>query len=124
MPIVLYSGTGYFKSAWTNLKNKVLNIDLPLALGIAVLFVRTVVEILTRTGSGFADTLCGLVFFLLIGKFVQRKTYYHLSFERDYRSFFPVAVQVIDDDNERSVPLSGIQVGQRILIRNNEIIPG
>jgi len=123
LPIVLYSGTGYFKSAWTNLKNKVLNIDLPLALGIAVLFVRTAAEILTRTGSGFADTLCGLVFFLLIGKFVQRKTYYHLSFERDYRSFFPVAVQVIDDDKERSVPLSDIQVGQRILIRNNEIIP-
>jgi Cu+-exporting ATPase len=123
LPIVLYSGTGYFKSAWTNLKNKVLNIDLPLALGIAVLFVRTVAEILTRTGSGFADTLCGLVFFLLIGKLVQRKTYYHLSFERDYRSFFPVAVQVIDDDKERSVPLADIQVGQRIQIRNNEIIP-
>jgi Cu+-exporting ATPase len=123
LPVLLYSSTGYFKSAWTNLKNKVLNIDFPLALGIAVLFVRTAVEILTHTGAGFADTLCGLVFFLLIGKFVQRKTYYHLSFERDYRSFFPVAVQVLDGDNERPVPLSDIQPGQRILIRNNEIIP-
>ena len=124
LPIVLYCGTDYFRSAWTNLKNKVLNIDLPLALGIAVLFVRTAVEVITHTGSGFADTCCGLVFFLLVGKFVQRKTYYHLSFERDYRSFFPVAVQVIEKEGgERSVPLSEIQVGQRILIRNNEIIP-
>jgi len=123
LPVVLYSSTGYFKSAWVNLKNKVLNIDFPLALGIAVLFVRTAAEVFTHTGSGFADTLCGLVFFLLVGKFVQRKTYYHLSFERDYRSFFPVAVQVIEDEKERPVPLSGIQVGQRILIRNNEIIP-
>lgn len=123
LPVLLYSGTGYFKSAWTNLKNKVLNIDFPLALGIAVLFIRTAVEILTHTGAGFADTMCGLVFFLLVGKFVQRKTYYHLSFERDYRSFFPVAVQMIDGDTERPVPLSDIQVGQRILIRNNEIIP-
>lgn len=123
LPVLLYSGIGYFRSAWTNLKNKLLNIDFPLALGIAVLFVRTAVEILTHTGAGFADTLCGLVFFLLVGKFVQRKTYYHLSFERDYRSFFPVAVQVIDGETERPVPLSDIQVGQRILIRNNEIIP-
>jgi len=123
LPVLLYSSTGYFKSAWVNLKNKVLNIDFPLALGIAVLFVRTAVEILTHTGAGFADTLCGLTFFLLVGKFVQRKTYYHLSFERDYRSFFPVAVQVTDGENERPVPLAEIQVGQRILIRNNEIIP-
>ncbi|HVS94236.1 MAG TPA: heavy metal translocating P-type ATPase metal-binding domain-containing protein [Mucilaginibacter sp.] len=123
LPVVFYSATGYFRSAWTNLKNKVLNIDLPLALGIAVLFGRTAVEVIAHIGPGFADTCCGLVFFLLVGKFVQRKTYYHLSFERDYRSFFPVAVQVIEEHKERSVPLSDIRVGQRILIRNNEIIP-
>lgn len=123
LPVVFFSGRGYFTSAWTNLRNRVLNIDFPLALGIAVLFIRTVVEILTYSGAGFADTLCGLVFFLLVGKFVQQKTYYHLSFERDYRSFFPVAVQVIEDDKEKPVPLSDLKVGQRICIRHNEIIP-
>jgi len=124
VPIVAYCGTDYFRSAWANLKNRILNIDFPLALGIAVLFLRTAFEILSHNGSGFADTCCGLVFFLLIGKFVQRKTYYHLSFERDYRSFFPVAVQVTDENGaERSVSLADIKVGQRILIRNNEIIP-
>ncbi|MBS1524422.1 MAG: heavy metal translocating P-type ATPase metal-binding domain-containing protein [Bacteroidetes bacterium] len=123
LPVVFYSATDYFRSAWTNLKNKVLNIDLPLAIGITVLFGRTAVEVVTHTGPGFADTCCGLVFFLLVGKFVQRKTYYHLSFERDYRSFFPVAVQVIEDETEKPLPLSDIRVGQRILIRNNEIVP-
>ncbi|GAB2700366.1 heavy metal translocating P-type ATPase metal-binding domain-containing protein [Mucilaginibacter koreensis] len=123
LPVLIYSGTGYFTSAYHNLRNKVLNIDFPLALGIAVLFIRTVAEILTRTGAGFADTLCGLVFFLLVGKFVQQKTYYHISFERDYRSFFPVAVQVIEEEHEKPVPLSSLQVGQRIRIRHNEIIP-
>ena len=123
LPIVLYSGSGYFVSAWQNLRNRVLNIDFPLALGIAVLFIRTVAEILTHTGAGFADTLCGLVFFLLVGKFVQKKTYYHLSFERDYRSFFPVAVNVINAEAEKPIPLADLHVGQRIVIRNNEIIP-
>jgi P-type Cu+ transporter len=123
LPVVFFSGREYFVSAWINLKNRMLNIDFPLALGIAVLFLRTVTEILSHTGAGFADTLCGLVFFLLIGKFVQQKTYHHISFERDYRSFFPVAVNVITDDIEKPVPLSQIQTGQRIIIRNNEIIP-
>jgi len=123
VPVLLYSGSGYFVSAWQNLRNKVLNIDFPLALGIAILFIRTVVEILTHIGAGFADTLCGLVFFLLVGKFVQQKTYYHLSFERDYRSFFPVAVQAINEGKETPLPLSDLKVGQRIRIRHNEIIP-
>jgi P-type Cu+ transporter len=123
LPIVLYSGRGYFVSAWQNLRNRVLNIDFPLALGIAVLFIRTVAEVLTHTGAGFADTLCGLVFFLLVGKFVQKKTYHHLSFERDYRSFFPVAVNVIENAREKPIPLAQLNIGHRIVIRNNEIIP-
>jgi Cu+-exporting ATPase len=123
LPVVFYSGWGYFTSAYQNFKNKVLNIDFPLALGIAVLFARTVAEVFTKTGAGFADTLCGLVFFLLVGKFVQKKTYYHISFERDYRSFFPVAVHVIDNGTEKPVPLSALQTYQRIIIRHNEIIP-
>ncbi|WP_342646887.1 heavy metal translocating P-type ATPase metal-binding domain-containing protein [Mucilaginibacter sp. CSA2-8R] len=123
LPMVFYSGTEYFVSAWNNLRNKVLSIDFPLALGIAVLFIRTVAEIGLHTGPGFADTLCGLVFFLLVGKFVQRKTYYHISFERDYRSFFPVAVQVMEEGKEKPLPLSELKVGQRIRIRHNEIIP-
>ncbi len=123
LPVVFYSGRGYFTSAWQNLRNKVLNIDFPLALGIAVLFIRSVVEVFTRSGAGFADTLCGLVFFLLIGKFVQKKTYHHISFERDYRSFFPVAVQIIENDAEKPIPLSQLHVNHRMVIRHNEIIP-
>lgn len=123
LPVVLYSGRGYFISAWHNVKNRILNIDFPLALGIAVLFFRTTAEILTHTGAGFADTLCGLVFFLLVGKFVQQKTYHHISFERDYRSFFPVAVQVISGSAEKPVPLSELKTGDRMMIRHQEIIP-
>lgn len=123
LPVVFFSGWGYFISAWHNVRNRVLNIDFPLALGIAVLFIRTVAEVLMHSGPGFADTLCGLVFFLLIGKFVQQKTYYHISFERDYRSFFPVAVQVIFEGREKPLPLSELKTGHRMVIRHNEIIP-
>lgn len=123
IPVFFYSGFDYLRAAWTNLKQRKLTIDFPLALGIVVLFVRSWIEVFTHTGAGFVDTLCGLIFFLQVGKFVQRKTYYHLSFERDYRSFFPVAVQVIEDEGEHSVPLADLQVGQRIRVRHQEIIP-
>eukprot|EP01132_Coremiostelium_polycephalum_P017849 gene17849-21328_t len=116
-------GRDYFSSAWHNLKNGILNLDFPLALGIAVMFGRSAAEILSHTGAGFVDTLCGLVFFLLIGRWMQQHTYHHLSFERDYRSYFPVAVTCINAEGEKAIPLESLKKGDRILIRNNEIIP-
>lgn len=123
VPVLLYCASDYFRSAWQSLKHKNVNLDVPLALGILVIFLRTALEILTGSGAGFADTLCSLVFFILIGRWVQQRTYHHLSFERDYRSYFPVAVTRIEGDRERPIPLADLHVGDRILVRNNEIIP-
>lgn len=123
IPIVLYSGTGYFVSAWNNLKAKRLNLDFPLALGIAVMFVRSVYEIVWQTGAGFVDTLCGLVFFLLIGRWMQQRTFHHISFERDYRSYFPVAVTTLKGNEELAKPLGDLKTGDRILVRSMEIVP-
>jgi Cu+-exporting ATPase len=123
LPIVFYSGRDYFVSAWTNLKAKRLNLDFPLALGILVMFLRSIYEIILQTGPGFVDTLCGLVFFLLIGKWMQERTFHHISFERDYRSYFPVAVTTITDGIEKPIPLSDLKIGDRILIRSHEILP-
>ncbi|TJY62399.1 HAD family hydrolase [Sphingobacterium alkalisoli] len=123
IPVLLYSASDYFTSAWYSLKQRRLNLDVPLALGILVLFLRSAFDILNQSGAGFIDTLCSLVFFILIGKWVQQRTYYHISFERDYRSYFPVAVTVIQDHDERPIQIAELQVGDRILVRNNEIIP-
>lgn len=123
LPVLLYSAKDYFTSAWNNLKRGVLNLDFPLALGIAVMFIRSVAEIVTHTGAGFVDTLCSLVFFLLIGKWMQQRTYHYLSFERDYRSYFPVAVTLIKNGEEKPLPLNELKIGDRILIRSHEIIP-
>ncbi|HBR55224.1 MAG TPA: heavy metal translocating P-type ATPase, partial [Flavobacteriaceae bacterium] len=83
VPVVLYSARDYFVSAYRGLHAKVLNIDVPIALGISVLFLRSTAEIVMDWGTGFFDSLAGLVFFLLLGKFFQQKTYGFLSFERD-----------------------------------------
>ena len=123
LPVVLYCGRDYFRSAWRSLRRWELNLDVPLALGIMVLFFRTGWEVALAGGPGFADTLCGLVFFLLVGRWIQQRTFHHISFERDYRSYFPVAVTRLDDRGTKAIPLADIQVGDRLLIRNGEIIP-
>lgn len=124
IPVAFYSGSPYLVSAWKGIRKKIISIDIPIALGIIVLFTRSVFEILTGTGHGFMDSLAGLVFFLLIGRWYQGKTYEALSFERDYRSYFPVAVTVITESGgENIIPLKNLRTGMRIMVRNQELVP-
>jgi len=124
IPVAFYSGSGFFISAYRGLKRRFISIDLPIAIGIMALFFRSAYEIISGTGPGFMDSLAGLLFFLLIGKWYQGLTYQALSFERDYRSYFPVAVTLVSDSGEESIlPLKNLRTGMRILIRNNELIP-
>ncbi len=123
LPLVFYSGSDYLQSAWQGLKQKTLNIDVPISLGILTLFGRSVFEILTHTGSGYLDSLAGLVFFLLIGKWFQQRTYHHISFERDYKSYFPIAALLKTEEGTESVSLDRLNPGDNILVKHQELIP-
>jgi Cu+-exporting ATPase len=124
LPSFFYSASGYYVSAYKSIKSRMLNIDIPIALGIVVMFVRSTFDILMDYGSGFFDSLTGLIFFMLLGKMFQIKTYSFLSFERDFKSYFPIAITRINKNaSEESVPVYDIQKGDRLLIRNQELIP-
>ena len=58
-----------------------------------------------------------------MGKWFQQKTYYNLSFERDYRSYFPVATLVKKAGEWLSIPLNKVEPGDRLWIKNGELIP-
>lgn len=123
-PVVFYSASDYFKSAWFGLKNKIVNIDVPIVLGILVLYGRSIYETFTGYGAGYFDTLCGLLFFMLLGKYFQKRTYSALSYDRDYKSFYPIAVTKVDfNGKQENILLSELKVGDRIMVRNQEIIP-
>ncbi|HEY6142634.1 MAG TPA: heavy metal translocating P-type ATPase metal-binding domain-containing protein [Flavobacterium sp.] len=124
LPSFLYSASGYYVSAYKSIKSGMLNIDIPIALGIIIFFIRSTFDIIMDYGSGFFDSLTGLIFFMLLGKMFQIKTYSFLSFERDFKSYFPIAITRINTNtSEESVPVYDIQKGDRLLIRNQELIP-
>jgi len=124
LPVVFYAANDYFISAYKGLRSKMLNIDIPIALGVSVLFIRSTIEIIFDLGTGFFDSLTGLVFFLLLGKFFQQKTYNFLSFERDYKSYFPIAVtRISSNQKEENIQIYDVNKGDRLLIRNQELIP-
>ncbi|UYW02421.1 heavy metal translocating P-type ATPase metal-binding domain-containing protein [Flavobacterium agricola] len=123
MPSFLYSGWGYYEAAYKSIKNGRLNIEVPMALGLIVMFLRSTYDIVFDQGQGFFDSLCSLIFFMLLGKLFQQKTYSFLSFERDYKSYFPIAVTKLLGKEEVPTQIYELKKGDRILIRNQELVP-
>jgi Cu+-exporting ATPase len=124
LPVFFYCAAPFFVSAYKSLKQKFLNIDAPIALAILITFGRSVFEILTVTGAGYLDSMSGIVFFMLLGRFFQDRTYGSLTFNRDYRSYFPMGVTVIGESGgEDQIPVSKIKKGDRLRVHSQEIIP-
>ena len=123
IPVLVYSGRDYLISAYQGIKQGYLNIDVPVSLGMLSIFFRSVYEILSHTGAGYLDSFAGFVFFLLIGKWFQQKTYHRLSFERDYKSYFPLAATLVKDGNQTPVSVNKLVEGDVILVRHQELIP-
>lgn len=124
LPVLLFSAQDYFRSAWLGLRHREMSIDVPIALGICALFLQSTLDLLLGWGDGYLDSMAGLVFFLLIGKSFQRRSFDALSFDRDYTSYFPLsALKVHPDGSRRSTSLDRLKPGDRLCIRNGEIIP-
>ena len=131
LPVLIFCASGIFESAWKGLRQRFVNIDAPIALAIIVTFARSYYEIISGHGAGYLDSGSGIVFFMLIGRWFQDKTYDSLSFDRDYRSYFPLGATVITESSsngysvreEKNIPVTKLKKGDRIIIRNEEMIP-
>ncbi|WP_109829892.1 heavy metal translocating P-type ATPase [Reichenbachiella versicolor] len=123
LPLIFYCAQEFYTSAIGALRKKILNIDLPITIGIATLFFRSIFDIISNSGPGYLDSLAGLIFFLLIGRWFQSKTYEGLSFDRNFKSYFPLAVNKVIEQKLKSILVSDIQIDDVLEIRNEEIIP-
>lgn len=123
LPVFFYSASEFFSSAWAGLRQKILNIDAPIVLALIITFARSLYEIFTGTGSGYLDSMSGIVFFMLVGRVVQERTYKSISFHRDYKSYFPIAVNVVADGTVKPTPLQDLKKNDVVELYNDEIIP-
>ena len=123
IPVITYSSTEFYKLAWGGIKERYLNIDLPIVLAMIITFSRSIFEIFTHTGPGYFDSLSGIVFFMLLGRLLQDKTHKTLTFNRDFSSYFPISSTLFKEGKEQSISLPAIKVNDELVIHSKEIVP-
>lgn len=123
IPIIFYAATPFFIQAWKGLRQRFLNIDAPIALAISISYLRSLYEIYTSSGTGYLDSMSGIVFFMLVGRWFQERSQQHLTFDRDYRSYFPMTALVLKNGEKKYIAIDKLEKDDHLLIRNQEIIP-
>ncbi len=123
LPVVFFLSTDFFKSAWAGIRSRQVNIDQPIALGIVALWTRSLFDVITGIGPGYFDSLAGLLFFLLVGRWYQAYTYRALRFERALEDFLPLVVIRRTATGEEPVKVGDLKPGDRIIIRDQELVP-
>ncbi len=123
IPVFFFCASEFYISAWKGLKQRMLNIDAPIVLALLITYSRSIYEILSGTGSGYLDSMSGIVFFMLVGRVVQERTYRSMSFHRDYKSYFPIAVTVITATGTEARNLQDLKEDDIVQLYNEDIIP-
>src|SRR5690606_35888699 len=113
----------FFSNALSSIKNKYLNIDSSIALAILLTFLRSLYNLFILDGNTYFDSMSGIVFFMLIGRWAQDRTQQSLIFDRDYKSFFPLAVNVKRNNGAEPVLIGNLREKDIIEVFDQDIIP-
>jgi Cu2+-exporting ATPase len=124
LPSAAYAGRPYFRSAWRALKNRSLNMDVPISLGVCLALGMSVVETMNHAHHAYFDSAVMLLFFLLTGRFLdqnmRRRTRAVASNLAALKA--ETAVKFVSDTEIREVPVAAIHPGDRVLVRPGERI--
>jgi P-type Cu2+ transporter len=125
IPCVAYGGLPFFRSAFSALRHRRMNMDVPISLGVLLATGMSMFESFIGGGHAYFDAATSLLFFLLVGRTLDRmmRTKARAAADRLVR----IAAKggfVVDDDGEMTyVALDGLQPGMRIRVAAGERFP-
>jgi len=123
IPVLLYSSRSYFKSAYGGLLERSLNIDVPIVVGFLTIFIRSCVELFVYEQPGYFDSFTGLIFLLLVGNYFKQIQFDSLTFDRTYKSYFPISINRLKGETTGFVTVDKLVPNDVIKVKNGEIIP-
>ena len=122
--VVWYSARPFFASAWRHLRQRSLVMDLPVALAIGLAFLASAWATATGSGQVYFDSVVMFTFFLLLGRFLERRMRQRDLFTWfDAQSSLPSAVTLRKNNQWTTVPRIQLQRGDTVLIKAGETVP-
>jgi Cu2+-exporting ATPase len=128
-PVALWSAAPFFRGAWSGLRHRVLHMDLPIALAVAILYLHGLVVTVAGTGAGLGDTyldsLTMLVALLLTGRLLEGRGRRRAAEAAvSLAAVVPATARRLRKDGSVvQVPSAELEVGQRVAVAAGEEVP-
>ena len=124
IPSVAWCASVFFRGAWGALKTRTLHMDLPIAIGILAGFIQGAVNTVRGSGEIYFDSVTALIFFLLVGRFLQRRQQRRAASSTELLfSIAPATARLVDAEGVREVPLEALSPGNTVEVRAGDSIP-
>ncbi|HQR05541.1 MAG TPA: heavy metal translocating P-type ATPase [Gemmatales bacterium] len=122
---LVWPGSTFFRGAWQALRTRTPHMDVSLSIGLAAGAIMGVINTVLGTGEIYFDSLCMLIFVLLIGRYLQfrqqRRAAESLSL---LRSLTPRIAQRVQPDGQIvRVPTSSLRPGDEVEVRVGDLVP-
>lgn len=125
LPAAAFAGRTFYTSAWGALKHRTLNMDVPISLAVILACAMSLLETITGGVNTYYDAAVMLLFFLLIGRYLDRKMRNHArATAQNLISYRPNKATVVSDDgsSEQSA-LEMLRADMVVRIAPGERIP-
>lgn len=124
LPVVAYSGQPFFQNAWSALKVKRLNMDVPISLAILLAAGMSLFETLNGGEHAYFDAAISLTFFLLIGRYMDHQTRSAArSAAKELAALEVHTAERVLPDGTQTVPVSAVAVGDLLSVPSGARVP-
>jgi Cu2+-exporting ATPase len=121
----VFPGRIFFRSAWQSIKTRIPHVDVPVALGLLVGTVGSIVGAASDRGHVYFDSLASLVLLLRIGRYIQFRAQFRsgMSIAKLLRFYDIEAVRLSDTGDKLTVPAKRLKPGDRVEVRAGSVVP-
>jgi P-type Cu2+ transporter len=123
-PVIAYSASTFYRSAWRDLKRRTLGMDVPVSLAIGGGFLASAWATVTNQGHVYFDSVTMFTFFLLVGRYLEMIARHKAGqAAEELVKLIPATTTRLKDGEEEVIPVSDLELQDRVLIRPGETIP-
>ncbi|MCI6989450.1 MAG: cadmium-translocating P-type ATPase [Campylobacter sp.] len=120
-PVLFYTGSVFFAGAKIAIKNKTPNMDLLIAFSASLTYIYSLYAMFSRNGEVYFDSVCMIITFVFIGKFLEISAQKYSTDTLDKISNFIVNdILVKQGDKFQRININEIKKGDIILINSGE----
>ena len=124
IPVMGYSALPFYRNAWRGLKNRTLNMDLPVSMAMIFAFFASVYATVTGIGDVYYECVSMFAFLLLTGRFLEMRAKRRASeTTANLTLLVPMLARVENEHGEIEVAAKTLQPEQIVLVAPGSQIP-